>query len=141
MRLGLVAGEQIHALGAEELGAGNLNEFLAAPDWDRLERLVDTGGPWRSLNEVSLTAPVEPQQIVQTGANYRTHVIDLVAASMRKDDSRSETEIREAAARMMDERTATGEPYFFIGLPACVVGDDVPWSSRPTATSTIGSWS
>ena len=27
---------------------------------------------------------------------------------------------------MMDDRAANGEPYFFIGLPACVVGDDVP---------------
>ena len=28
-------------------------------------------------------------------------------------------------AQMMDDRAANGEPYFFIGLPACVVGDDV----------------
>ena len=28
--------------------------------------------------------------------------------------------------QIMDDRAANGEPYFFIGLPACVVGDDVP---------------
>ncbi len=27
---------------------------------------------------------------------------------------------------MMDDRAANGEPYFFIGLPTVVVGDDVP---------------
>lgn len=126
--LGLVAGDQIRTLESADLGAASLNDFLASPDWDRLGALAAAGGPWTPLSEVTLTAPVEPGMVVQTGANYRTHVIDLVAASMSRDDSRSEAEIREDAARMMDERTATGEPYFFSGLPACVVGDDVPLS-------------
>ncbi|REE04237.1 fumarylacetoacetate hydrolase family protein [Citricoccus muralis] len=135
-RLGLVAGERIRALDEADLGAPDLNAFLAAPDWDRLGRLVDEGtgtgagsgtdSPWRPLAEVTLTAPVQPRQVVQAGANYRTHVIDLVVAHAPTSDTRPEVEIREDAARMMDERAATGEPYFFIGLPAAVVGDDVP---------------
>ncbi|VXC10193.1 fumarylacetoacetate hydrolase family protein [Citricoccus sp. K5] len=130
VRLGLVAGERIRALDETDLGAPDLNAFLAAPDWDRLGRLVDTDtgteNLWRPLAEVTLTAPVQPRQVVQAGANYRTHVIDLVVAHAPKSDTRPEAEIREDAARMMDERAATGEPYFFIGLPAAVVGDDVP---------------
>ncbi|MEO9247081.1 fumarylacetoacetate hydrolase family protein [Citricoccus nitrophenolicus] len=138
VRLGLVAGERIRPLEEADLGAPHLNAFLAAPDWDRLGRLVDadantgtgtdTGADsaWRPLAEVTLTAPVQPRQVIQAGANYRTHVIDLVVAHAPKEDTRPEAEIREDAARMMDERAATGEPYFFIGLPAAVVGDDVP---------------
>jgi len=124
--LGLVAGERIRALDDDALGAPGLNAFLSAPDWSRIERLAQSDGPWRPVDEVVLTAPVEPRQVVQTGANYRTHVIDLVVASLPDDDPRPEHEVRQWAERMMDERRATGEPYFFIGMPACVVGDDVP---------------
>lgn len=124
--LGLAAGERIRPLDDEALGAAGLNAFLADPDWARLEHLSRSDGPWRPLSEVTLTAPVEPRQVVQTGANYRIHVIDLIVASLPEDDPRPEPEVRQWAGRMMDERRATGEPYFFIGLPACVVGDDVP---------------
>lgn len=131
IRLGVVAGGRIRSLGADELGAADLNAFLAAPDWDRIGALVaaDSSAPdqeWMPLAEVALTAPVEPRQVLQTGANYRQHVIELVAAGLTQKTDRTPEEAREFAARMMDERKANGEPYFFIGLPACVVGDDVP---------------
>lgn len=126
-RLGLVAGDRIRPLDDEDLGAAGLNAFLAAPDWDRLGALAEsTEGAWRPLDEVVLTAPVEPRQVLQTGANYREHVIELVAAGVSKNSGRTIEEAREFAAKLMDDRAANGEPYFFIGLPACVVGDDVP---------------
>ena len=78
------------------------------------------------LADVTLTAPVEPRQVLQAGANYRQHVIELVAAGLTQNSDRTPEEAREFAAKMMDDRAANGEPYFFIGLPACVVGDDVP---------------
>ena len=78
------------------------------------------------LADVTLTAPVEPRQVLQAGANYRQHVIELVAAGLTNNSDRTPEEAREFAAKMMDDRAANGEPYFFIGLPACVVGDDVP---------------
>jgi 2,4-didehydro-3-deoxy-L-rhamnonate hydrolase len=124
--LGLVAGDRILPIGPDELGAADLNGFLAASDWDRLAGLVDADGPWRPLADVTLVAPVEPRQVLQTGANYREHVIQLVAAGLTQDQTRTPEEARAFAARMMDDRRANGEPYFFIGLPACVVGDDVP---------------
>ena len=126
VRLGLVAGDRIRPLDASDLGAPDLNRFLAAPDWDRLAALVEADGPWRPLAEVVLTAPVEPRQVLQTGANYRQHVIELVAAGLTNNSDRTPEDAREFAATMMDDRAANGEPYFFIGLPACVVGDDVP---------------
>lgn len=126
VRLGLVAGERIRPVGPTELGVAGLNDFLGSPDWDRLEEMAAADGPWLPLDSVTLTAPVEPRQVLQTGANYRTHVIDLVVAGLAKDDPRSPEEAREWAGKMMDDRQANGEPYFFIGLPACVVGDDQP---------------
>nr|WP_246093187.1 fumarylacetoacetate hydrolase family protein [Subtercola boreus] len=129
VRLGLVAGDRIRPLGADDLGAPDLNAFLAAADWARLERLAadaaDAAGGWMSLADVVLTAPVEPRQVLQAGANYREHVIQLVAAGLTQDGSRTPDEARAFAADMMDKRAAHGDPYFFIGLPACVVGDDV----------------
>jgi len=126
VRLGLVAGDRIRALSADELGAATLNAFLASPDWDRLAALATAEGDWMPLSGVTLTAPVEPRQVLQAGANYREHVIELVAAGLTNNSDRTPEEARAFAAAMMDDRAANGEPYFFIGLPACVVGDDVP---------------
>ena len=123
--LGLVAGDRIRPIGPDELGAADLNAFLETPDWDRLGAIANGDGPWRALDDVTLAAPVEPRQVLQTGANYRQHVIELVAAGLTQDDTRTPEEARAFAAKLMDDRRANGEPYFFIGLPACVVGDDV----------------
>ncbi|HKP07892.1 MAG TPA: fumarylacetoacetate hydrolase family protein [Microbacterium sp.] len=126
VRLGLVAGDRIRAVSDDDLGAAGLNAFLAHPDWDRLRALASHDGGWMPLADVVLTAPVEPRQVVQAGANYREHVIELVVAGLTQDPSRSPEEAREFAAKMMDDRRANGEPYFFLGLPTVVVGDDVP---------------
>lgn len=126
VRLGLVSRDRIRPLDAVELGAPDLNGFLARPDWDRLAALAGQDGEWMPLGDVVLTAPVEPRQVLQAGANYREHVIELVAAGLTQNTDRTPDEAREFAARMMDDRKANGEAYFFIGLPQCVVGDDVP---------------
>ncbi len=127
IRLGLVAGDRIRPLDDQDLGASGLNEFLSAPDWDRLVALAASeGGDWMPLGEVTLTAPVEPRQVIQAGANYRQHVIELVAAGLTNTSDRTPEQAREFAATIMDDRAANGDPYFFIGLPAAVVGDDVP---------------
>ncbi len=126
VRLGLVAGDRIRPLGPDELGAPDLNAFLAHADWSRLAALATSDGEWMPLDGVVLTAPVEPRQVLQAGANYRQHVIELVAAGLTNNSDRTPEEAREFAAKMMDDRAANGEPYFFIGLPTVVVGDDVP---------------
>ncbi len=120
----LVAG-RVHRLDLAALGAASLNDVFER--WDELEadvRSAGDGDDGIALDEVTLTAPVQPRQVLQTGANYRTHVIDLEVGHMAKDDPRPIEEVRAAAARMMDERAAHGEPYFFLGLPQTVVGDD-----------------
>lgn len=127
VRLGLVVGDRIRPLDADDLGTDDLNAFLATGDWGRLEAVSrsDTA-TWVGLSEVTLTAPVAPRQVLQAGANYREHVIELVAAGLTTSSDRTPEEARRFAAEMMDSRREKGETYFFIGLPACVVGDDVP---------------
>ena len=129
--LGLVVDDRVRPLSSLELAAATLNEFLAQGDagWERLAQLAadadeSTDAAWLPLESVTLLAPVEPRQVLQTGANYRTHVIDLVVAGRAKHDPRPVEELREWAAELMDRRAREGIPYFFIGLPACVVGAD-----------------
>jgi 2,4-diketo-3-deoxy-L-fuconate hydrolase len=129
--LGLVSRGRIRPVDAAALGAADLNAFLAAPDWSRLRALAETDGDWLELDSVTLTAPVEPRQVLQAGANYREHVIQLIMGGLTQDDTRTPDEARAFAAKIMDDRAANGEPYVFIGLPACVVGDDVPLTLPP----------
>jgi 2,4-diketo-3-deoxy-L-fuconate hydrolase len=105
-------------------------------DWDRalprLEALLDR--PGAPLADLAVHAPLEPGQILQSGANYRTHVIDLAAAHRPADDPRPEAEVRAEIAAMMDRRAAEGTPYLFVGLPSSVTGpyDDVVMPSWTT---------
>jgi 2-keto-4-pentenoate hydratase/2-oxohepta-3-ene-1,7-dioic acid hydratase in catechol pathway len=124
--LGVVVGDRIRPVAAGELGAADLNGLLASGDWSAVAAIAAREDGWMPLGDVTLTAPVEPRQVLQAGANYREHVIELVAAGLTQNTDRTPDEARAFAAEMMDERKANGEPYFFIGLPACVVGDDVP---------------
>lgn len=127
--LGLVAGDRIRPLEAADLGAADLNAFLAAPDWDRLAGLAQAEGPWSSLDDATLVAPVEPRQVLQAGANYRTHVVQLIMGGLTKGDpDGTPDEIRARAEKIMDVRAASGRPFIFLGLAQCVVGDDVALS-------------
>ncbi|WP_433787291.1 fumarylacetoacetate hydrolase family protein [Actinomycetospora sp. CA-101289] len=98
-------------------------------DWDRvlpqLDALADR--PGTPLDQLAVHAPLEPGQILQSGANYRTHVIDLAAAHHAERGTRPDAEIRAEVAEMMDRRAADGTPYLFVGLPSAVTGpyDDV----------------
>ncbi len=125
--LGVVVGDRIRPVTAAELG-GELNDLLAAgpSGWQRVAELARASDGWLALGDVTLTAPVVPRQVIQAGANYRSHVIELVVAGLTPDETRTPEQARAFAAEIMDKRAAHGEPYFFIGLPACVVGDDVP---------------
>ena len=129
--LGVVAADRIRAISADELGAADLNAFLGDPDWDRIAALAEREDGWMPLADVTLTAPVQPRQVLQAGANYRQHVIELVAAGLTNNTDRTPEQARDMAAEMMDQRALNGEPYFFIGLPTCVVGDDVPLALPP----------
>jgi len=117
---GLVAGGRVRPLGDA------IAPLLA--DWDAAMRsmaeLAEAGttaggaAGWRPLDGLRVLPPVRPGQILQSGANYRRHVIDLHV---------SEGGDRAEAEAIMDARAASGEPYLFAGLPSalCGPGDDV----------------
>lgn len=125
-QLGVVSGQRIRPISADELGAADLNALLGADGWARIAELATREDGWMPLDSVTLTAPVTPRQVIQAGANYRAHVIELVVAGLTPDETRTPEQAYAFAADLMDKRAATGEPYFFIGLPTVVVGDDVP---------------
>ena len=94
-------------------------------DWARVRPMLDTAdGTWVELEDVTVLAPVAPRQVIQAGANYRTHVMDLAVQGTPDEDPEV---VRARTAEMMDKRAAEGEPYFFLGLPTVVAGayDDV----------------
>jgi 2-keto-4-pentenoate hydratase/2-oxohepta-3-ene-1,7-dioic acid hydratase in catechol pathway len=128
---GLVRGDRVRDVS----DLGTVNDLLA--DWDaslaRLTELADqaTGGEadWADVAGLDVRCPVAPRQILQCGANYRKHVVDIVMAERRADESMTghnqdvpEREVRAWAEAMMDERAATGSPYVFAGLPGALAG-------------------
>lgn len=91
--------------------------------WEgEFERLLEsgTGVDWIDAQDVKILSPVSPTQIIQAGANYRTHVIDLAVAHRKEGED--EAEVRAETALIMDKRSEEGIPYFFIGLPGAVAG-------------------
>ncbi|WP_405933202.1 fumarylacetoacetate hydrolase family protein [Streptomyces sp. NBC_00827] len=124
---GLVVGRRVRSL-------SDLAPSVRAvvEDWDalfpRLELLaVEADDSWYDLADLRVLAPVEPGQILQSGANYRKHVVDLVAAEKESVHGATPEEARADAEDMMDERIRSGVPYVFLGSPRAICGpyDDV----------------
>ena len=143
---GLVVGDRVRDISA----LGTINDLLA--DWDgtrrRLAELAGldahadgNAGDWTPLSALDVRCPVSPRQILQCGANYRSHVVDIVIAERRADLSTTghnsavpEADVRKWAEDMMDERARTGAPYVFTGLPSALTGpyDEVVLPDRGT---------
>ena len=98
--------------------------------WDAvlpvLERLAGADDGWRPLAGLAVLPPVEPRQVFQAGANYRTHVLDIAVAHADGSDGRTVEQVRADAAAEMDTRLQH-PPYVFQGLPSAICGayDDV----------------
>lgn len=126
----LVIDERAHDL-RPLLGEGTTLRGLVE-DWDaqlpELERLADAGCPGVDslpLAELRPLPPVQPiGQIFQAAANYRQHVLDLIAgAESRGDDSDGHAKgSRDDARRLLDERSAEGRPFVFLGSAHAMVG-------------------
>ncbi|MFI6542220.1 fumarylacetoacetate hydrolase family protein [Streptomyces prunicolor] len=94
----------------------------------RLEDLArSTEGTWHELAALRVLTPFEPGLILQSGANYRKHVVDLVAAEKESVHGATPEEARADAESMMDERARNGVPYVFLGSPRAISGpyDDI----------------
>ena len=137
---GLVRDEVVRDVSA----LGTVNDLLA--DWGDAQRRLSElaagqAGDWTRLSELDVRCPVAPRQILQCGANYRSHVVGIVMAERRADESMTghnsevpEAEVRAWAEAMMDDRAATGSPYVFTGLPSALCGphDDIVLPERGT---------
>ena len=98
---------------------------------------------WRDaaaqLDSLRILPPVHPPgALLQSAANYRTHVIQLTVAHRFKGlgitEGMSDEEVYAKAAAMMDERARTGTPFIFAGTTAAMCGacDDVVLPRRGT---------
>jgi 2-keto-4-pentenoate hydratase/2-oxohepta-3-ene-1,7-dioic acid hydratase in catechol pathway len=101
-------------------------------DWDAalpaLQALADRLEPEAyelSIDELRPLPPLlPPGQIFQAGANYRQHVLDLMAgAEARGDTSDGQTaEGRDAARAELEERLKHGKPFVFLGSAHAMIG-------------------
>jgi 2-keto-4-pentenoate hydratase/2-oxohepta-3-ene-1,7-dioic acid hydratase in catechol pathway len=85
-------------------------------------RRIAEGAGGTPISELSTLIPLTPGQILQSGANYRKHVMDIIVAEERERGSLGEDEARAKAATIMDERIAVGEPYIFLGAHSALTG-------------------
>ncbi|MFJ4208041.1 fumarylacetoacetate hydrolase family protein [Paenarthrobacter sp. NPDC089675] len=121
-RTGLLVGERVLPLDSD------INSLIQ--HWDSLEAELDTlaasAGEDTGVDRaaVEILAPVEPAQVLQTGANYRKHVVDLAVA--HREAGQDAEEVRAKTAAMMDQRAGQGTPYFFIGLPTAIASATDP---------------
>jgi 2-keto-4-pentenoate hydratase/2-oxohepta-3-ene-1,7-dioic acid hydratase in catechol pathway len=127
----LVSRDRFLDLSARPETSGALTVTDLLEHWDVVLPVLaavaaDPRTQWRPLAEASLRSPVEPRQVFQAGANYRTHVIDLAAAHHDGSDGRSVEQVRADAAAAMDARLEH-PPFVFTGLPSAICGpyDDV----------------
>jgi 2-keto-4-pentenoate hydratase/2-oxohepta-3-ene-1,7-dioic acid hydratase in catechol pathway len=90
----------------------------------------------RPLSSLRIHAPIEaPRQILCLGANYRRHVIELMAAQASPETANLDMQgRRDYAAKMMDKRIQRGSPYAFIKLQSCVTGPFDPILLPPDVT-------
>jgi 2-keto-4-pentenoate hydratase/2-oxohepta-3-ene-1,7-dioic acid hydratase in catechol pathway len=122
-----------HVWPIEALGLASRTLTGLLRNWDdavsRLEAATASAlPPGAPLDEVSVAAPVEPRNLFQSGANYRTHVMQLRVAKGLEDDPTADPRLlSEQAARMMDDRAANDLPYAFLGMASSISGpyDDV----------------
>jgi 2-keto-4-pentenoate hydratase/2-oxohepta-3-ene-1,7-dioic acid hydratase in catechol pathway len=106
--------------------------------WSRavevLDHLADDGDAVGAiaLDRLRVLPPIVPDQVLQSGANYRRHVIDIIVAEELERGTMSEAQARERGVQVMDERVASGEPYVFLGAVSAICGpyDDVVLPAR-----------
>ncbi|HEY9314321.1 fumarylacetoacetate hydrolase family protein [Rhodococcus sp. IEGM 1366] len=137
---GVVSGDRVIRIEPGRLGPGIDTTLDIFDAWESvhtaLPAIADeaskTGIP---LTELQVLPPVQPRHIFQAGANYRSHVAEMIVSGKDDADMRSDTELHTAATAMMDERVRTGSAFFFAGMQSAMCGADddvllVPESAR-----------
>lgn len=84
-----------------------MNDWSAAPDI-----VLEAAAP---LDGFTPDLPLQPRQIVCAGANYRRHVIEMMADhDVGSEAGLDPAERRRRAERLMDHRAAHGRPFAFV---------------------------
>lgn len=98
--------------------------------WDSwlsvLDGLAAADDGWQPLAVLQVHPPVDPRQIFQAGANYRSHVMEIAAAQHDGSDGRTAAEALAESTAQLGQRL-DHPPFVFLGLPSAVGGayDDV----------------
>src|ERR1700760_534426 len=130
---GVVVGDEVAPLAALVPASPGLDALLdACPANAKLlgEGVDETRGGqrWadlpRPVGDFARLAPLRPGQIFQSGANYKTHVVQLMMASAAEQGDEDPEATHRQATALMEERAATGTPYVFIGLASAICGPD-----------------
>ncbi|WP_063130991.1 fumarylacetoacetate hydrolase family protein [Nocardia fusca] len=126
---GVVAGDRVVELAPEQLGPGIVTTADIFDAWDTVRTALPdiaahAGADGTPLAQLRILPPVQPRHIYQAGANYRSHVAEIIVSGKAADDTRTDEELEAAAAAMMDERARTGSPFFFTGLASAMCGAD-----------------
>jgi 2-keto-4-pentenoate hydratase/2-oxohepta-3-ene-1,7-dioic acid hydratase in catechol pathway len=131
----IVRDRRAAALASHLGGERTIRELV--DDWDAafpvLQALADRLEPDAfdlAVGDLRPLPPILPVgQVFQAGANYREHVLDLMAgAEARGDSSDGLTAGTRAAARAeLEDRLARGKPFVFLGSAHAMVGahDDI----------------
>jgi 2-keto-4-pentenoate hydratase/2-oxohepta-3-ene-1,7-dioic acid hydratase in catechol pathway len=131
----------VSELGLPLAGTGRLSDLLQ--DWSRnllalraaFKYLTQTDPAWWLDKSVELTelrthAPIDrPRQIFCAGANYRKHVIELIVDQPSPVmEGLSLEDRRIQGTKIVDERGASGTPYFFTKIQSAIAGpfDPIP---------------
>ncbi len=128
---GLVVGSRVHPIdetaGLRQPSVRDLIERWNDVRPELAARAEQHSDDALDLDALQVLPPVQPRQIFQSGANYRTHVMDLAVADRQPGDTRTDDEIRAEIGRLQDERSTSGEPYVFTGVVSAMCGayDDV----------------
>lgn len=127
---GLVAGNRVLRLQDDGLVKGRATYQALLDEWPAVApRLADLASEVGQADgvpiaDLAVLAPVEPRQVFQAGANYRSHVAEIIVSSKEVDDPRTEEELRRHAESVMDETARTGSPFVFVTLPSAICGPD-----------------
>lgn len=128
---GVVIDDWVVPLAAVYADAPDLAGLLG--DWPvhskNLDAAVASGsGVWQAqavvVSDVTVLPPIAPVQIFQSGANYKTHVVQLMVAAAGEAGDDDPAGTFERATALMQERADRGTPYVFLGLPSAICGPD-----------------
>ena len=90
-----------------------------------LEAVLAQAPAGRLLAEHAIHAPYFPRQAFCCGANYKKHVLGLMADEAMRHPEHAALSEQERLARVekqLEGRAKNGLPYMFVKLPSCVIG-------------------